>query len=351
MLSLRPLRPGFCCGTGLSCFISRPADFPKFCYQIGAVAVGWQVYALTGSALDLGMVGLVQFIPTALLTFAAGHVADRYSRKRVAQLSPFAALLAAAFLAWGSFSGWLSVPQIFAAVAVFGVAIAFESPAAAAILPAVGARRDDAKSGGALHRRVQMATIAGPALGGLIYAVAPGVPYTVSSCSLVFGRAAERSNRSSTGPSPSKTTIDDRRPVSRCGVRSQQSGNTRIDIARSVRRSVRQRYCAAADLRPGHPAYWATGARRFARRAGGWCAADGAGARPLSDQSPGRHADVPGRHRLRPRDCCIRALELDLAVASGVGGVGRGGHGEHGESALRWCNCRRPTRCVAVSGR
>jgi MFS family permease len=109
----------------------------KFCYQIGAVAVGWQVYALTGSAFDLGMVGLVQFIPTALLTFAAGHVADRYNRKRVTQLSQFAAALAAAYLAWGSFAGWLTVPAIFAAVAVFGTAIAFESPAAAAILPGV----------------------------------------------------------------------------------------------------------------------------------------------------------------------------------------------------------------------
>ena len=55
----------------------------RFCYQIAAVAMGWQIYALTGSALDLGMVGLVQFIPTGLLVFAAGHVADRYDRKRV----------------------------------------------------------------------------------------------------------------------------------------------------------------------------------------------------------------------------------------------------------------------------
>ncbi len=160
-------------------FASR--GLSKFCYQIGAVAVGWQVYALTGSAFDLGMVGLVQFIPTALLTFAAGHVADRYSRKRVAQLSQFAAAVAAAFLAWGSFSGWLSVPQIFAAVAVFGVAIAFESPAAAAILPAVAPEGMMQKAAALSTGAFQMATIAGPALGGLIYAVAPGVPYTVGA--------------------------------------------------------------------------------------------------------------------------------------------------------------------------
>jgi MFS family permease len=158
-------------------FASR--GLSKFCYQIGAVAVGWQVYALTGSAFDLGMVGLVQFIPTALLTFAAGHVADRYNRKRVAQLSQFAAALAAAYLAWGSFAGWLTVQGIFAAVAVFGTAIAFESPSAAAMLPGVAPdgmlQRAAALSTGVF----QVATISGPALGGLIYAVTPGAPYAV----------------------------------------------------------------------------------------------------------------------------------------------------------------------------
>src|ERR1700691_6653768 len=79
--------------------------FSRFCYQIGAVAVGWQVYALTNSAFDLGMVGLVQFIPTAVLTFAAGHIADRYNRKRVVQLCQLVEGLSAGFLAWGSFAG------------------------------------------------------------------------------------------------------------------------------------------------------------------------------------------------------------------------------------------------------
>src|ERR1700733_326165 len=73
--------------------------FSEFSYQIGAVAVGWQVYALTGSAFDLGMVGLVQFIPTALLVFATGHAADRYDRKRVVQACQIVEALTAAFLA------------------------------------------------------------------------------------------------------------------------------------------------------------------------------------------------------------------------------------------------------------
>src|ERR1700691_4632704 len=74
----------------------------RFCYQIAAVAVGWQIYELTRSAFDLGMVGLAQFGPMALLFFAAGHAADRYDRRRVAQISQIAAASAAAFLAWGS---------------------------------------------------------------------------------------------------------------------------------------------------------------------------------------------------------------------------------------------------------
>jgi MFS family permease len=151
----------------------------KFCFQISAVAVGWQVYALTGSAFALGMVGLVQFLPTAVLVFAAGHAADRYDRKRVTQISQFAAAATAAFLAWGNFAGWLSVPEIFAAVAVFGTAIAFESPAAAAMLPLVAPtgmlQRGMALSSAAF----QIATITGPALGGLAYAVAPALPYAL----------------------------------------------------------------------------------------------------------------------------------------------------------------------------
>jgi MFS family permease len=111
-----------------------------------------------------------------ILVFAAGHVADRYDRRRVAQLSQLTAALAAAFLAWGSFAGWITVPEIFAAVAVFGAAIAFESPAVAAILPGVVPegmlQRAAALSTGAF----QMAAIGGPALGGLFYALGPPCP-------------------------------------------------------------------------------------------------------------------------------------------------------------------------------
>jgi MFS family permease len=153
--------------------------FSEFSYQIGAVAVGWQVYALTGSAFDLGMVGLVQFIPTALLVFAAGHAADRYDRKRVVQLCQVAVGLTALFLAWGSLAGWLTVAEIFAAVVVFGTAVAFESPAAAALLPGVTPEGMLQQGSAVATGAFQMATISGPVLGGLAYAFAPAAPYAV----------------------------------------------------------------------------------------------------------------------------------------------------------------------------
>ena len=164
-------------GSFLFFLLSR--SLSRFSSQIAAVAIGWQIYDLTGSAFDLGMVGLVQFLPTALLVFVAGSAADRYARKRVVQLCQLAEALTALFLAWGSYGGWLTEVHIFAATFVLGIAGAFESPATAALLPLIAPQgalqRATAISSGA----AQVATITGPALGGLAYAIAPGLPYGI----------------------------------------------------------------------------------------------------------------------------------------------------------------------------
>jgi MFS family permease len=154
-------------------------SFSEFSIEIATVAIGWQVYALTNSALALGVVGLVQFLPSALLVFVAGHAADRYDRKRVVQICQIVEGLAAAFLAWGNFAGWLKAPEIFAALVVFGTATAFESPAAAALLPGVAPEGILQKATAISSAGFQVAVITGPALGGLAYAVSPGVPYAV----------------------------------------------------------------------------------------------------------------------------------------------------------------------------
>jgi MFS family permease len=158
-------------------FFLLSRSFSRFSSQIAAVAIGWQVYDLTGSAFDLGMVGLVQFLPTAILMFAAGHAADRYERKRVVQLCQLGQALTALYLALGATAGWLTVPEIFLATLVLGTAAAFESPATAALLPLIvppgTLQRATAISSGV----GQLASITGPALGGLAYALAPGIPY------------------------------------------------------------------------------------------------------------------------------------------------------------------------------
>ena len=64
-------------------FVTR--SFSRFATQISTVAIGWQIYDLTDSALYLGLAGLTQFLPTAILVFLASHVADRYDRRRVLQ--------------------------------------------------------------------------------------------------------------------------------------------------------------------------------------------------------------------------------------------------------------------------
>jgi MFS family permease len=170
------------------CFLlSR--SLSRFSSQIGAVAIGWQVYDMTGRAFDLGMVGLVQFLPTALLVFVAGHTADRFERKRVIQVCQVAEALTALALAWGSYAGWLTEVHIFIATFVLGTAGAFESPATAALLPLIAPQgtlqRATALSAGA----IQIATITGPALGGLAYAVSSGLPYGIMLVFWLFAMA------------------------------------------------------------------------------------------------------------------------------------------------------------------
>ncbi len=166
-------------------FVARGTS--SFAYQISAVAVGWQIYALTNSAFDLGMIGLVQFVPQALLSFVAGHTADNYDRTNVVRICQLLQAAAAALLAAGSFGGWITVPWILLAVAIMGAARSFESPAFSAVLPGVVPegmlQRGSAVTAGA----AQLATISGPALGGIAYAVSPGAPYVLMAVLWALG--------------------------------------------------------------------------------------------------------------------------------------------------------------------
>jgi MFS family permease len=146
-----------------------------------AVAIGWQVYALTGSAFDLGMVGLAQFLPVLLLSLVAGHAADRYDRRRIVQICQIIEACAGILLAIGSGGGWLGAGGIFAIVALIGAARAFESPTLAAIMPGLVSEDRLQQASAWSASANQTATVIGPAAGGLLFAFGPAVPFAFAA--------------------------------------------------------------------------------------------------------------------------------------------------------------------------
>ncbi len=150
-------------------------------YQASAVAVGWQVYALTGSAFNLGMLGLAQFLPMVILSLAAGQVADRCERRFVVRACQAIEGFALVTLAAGSFGGWLHMAGIFMAVAVIGAARSFENPTMSALLPGLIPIHLLPKAAAMGASAVQTAVIVGPALGGLLYTLGPTASYSVAA--------------------------------------------------------------------------------------------------------------------------------------------------------------------------
>lgn len=155
-----------------------------FGFQMLSVAVGWQVYAITGRALDLGLIGLVQFIPSVLLALPAGHVADQFERRRIVLLGQIVDMLAIAVLAAISFMHLAHEFSILALVFVIGVAKAFEFPAMQSMLPALVPTVVLPRAMAASASAGQAAMIMGPAIGGLLYVAGPGVVYAV--CALLY---------------------------------------------------------------------------------------------------------------------------------------------------------------------
>ncbi|WP_084181533.1 MFS transporter [Polaromonas glacialis] len=157
--------------------------------QMLMVAVGWQMYELTGSAWDLGLVGLYQFAPALLLTLVAGHVADRLNRAHIVAAcllaqGGVALLLVAATQGWGAPAGWASRELLLGVSVMLGVARAFQMPAQQALtpmlVPAVMLPRAMAFSSAGM----QAAVISGPALGGVIFVA--GATAVYATCAFLF---------------------------------------------------------------------------------------------------------------------------------------------------------------------
>jgi MFS family permease len=132
--------------------------------------IAWHVFALSGSAFHLGLIGLVQFAPALLLSLVGGAVADSYDRRRIimaAQTVPFACALA---LSTATAGGVASLPLLYAAVLVVAVAAAFENPARAALLPTLVARTDFPRAVTFASTAQALAFVTGPAVGGFVIA-------------------------------------------------------------------------------------------------------------------------------------------------------------------------------------
>ena len=156
-----------------------------FATQIVSVAVGWQIYDLTRDPFDLGLVGIIQFIPALLLVLVTGAIADRFGRRLIIGLSASLEALCALALLLLSFHGLAGPGLIFAVLAVFGLARAFFGPAAASLVANLVPSKHFANAVAWNSSAWQTATIVGPVAGGLLYGISAEAAYGVATALMV----------------------------------------------------------------------------------------------------------------------------------------------------------------------
>lgn len=155
-------------------------------WQMLAVAVGWQTYAVTRDPLALGMVGLVQFLPFFLLVLPAGQLADRADKRHVLIGAYLCEVVSAAVLLWFSLRGLTAALPIFIAMAFFGAGRAFWMPTGQAITPSLVPTTLFPRAVACNSTLYQTAGILGPAVGGGLYLLGPQVVYTSVVVLLMF---------------------------------------------------------------------------------------------------------------------------------------------------------------------
>ncbi|MGI8975042.1 MAG: MFS transporter [Gaiella sp.] len=152
-----------------------------FAIEMSFVAVGWQVYAVHGDPLDLGLVGLAMFAPLPLLALPAGHLADRFPRRTVLALAIALDTVVALGLLAVTRAGADSTWPFFALAFGTGVASALGAPAARALTPSLVPREVLVRALAQRSVAFQVAVIGGPAVGGLLFALHPELVYAVAA--------------------------------------------------------------------------------------------------------------------------------------------------------------------------
>jgi MFS family permease len=160
--------------------------------EMQSVAVGWQVYEITNRPLDLGLVGLAQFLPGIIFLPLSGHTADRYNRSKVLTVGYVGLGMCSALLLAISIHGAHTVYPIYVVIGLVGVARAFTGPASRAILPLIIPEEhfESAFAWGATF--FEIATILGPAVGGLVYTIfrGPAAVYAIAAACGITGATA-----------------------------------------------------------------------------------------------------------------------------------------------------------------
>jgi MFS family permease len=189
-------------------FLPEPLRIPAFRYfwvarlsstiaqMAMVIVIGWQVYdiarhtmGLKEAALRLGIIGLVQFVPLFLLTLVTGWAADRVDRRWIGRASVGLELVCALILAWFAWKHTTTLEILYVVAALLGVARAFAGPALGALAPNLVPREILPRAIALSSIAWQSGAIAGPALGGYLYAAAPYAPYAASALLFAIGLA------------------------------------------------------------------------------------------------------------------------------------------------------------------
>lgn len=159
------------------------------------IVIGWQVYDIARATMDireaafqLGLIGLVQFVPLFVLTPISGWAADRLDRRYIARAVILLEMACALILFASTWGGFISLPILFGVAALLGVARAFAGPALGAMAPNLVPREILPNAIALSSTAWQTGAIAGPALGGILYDVVPHLPYALSA--VLFGVSA-----------------------------------------------------------------------------------------------------------------------------------------------------------------
>lgn len=161
-----------------------------FAMQIIGVAVGWQIYDLTRDPFDLGIIGLMIFLPSLLFILLTGSAADRVSRRSIMAICEIISAISAMVLLILTWQGLTSPLPVFGILFVFGTARAFFAPASQALAPNLVPAEVLPNAVTWKSTSWQTATIVGPVAGGLLYGIGPTVPYGTATVLFIIAIVA-----------------------------------------------------------------------------------------------------------------------------------------------------------------